>query len=62
MTEPSTREELGISHPVLVGTHHKPGTEWMTSIFFEMKERYVFDLDFSYKSVFSAEVLEPGNL
>ena len=34
----------------------------MTSIFFEMKERYVFDLDFSYKSVFSAEVLEPGNL
>ena len=45
----------GLPHRVLVGTHRKTGTEWMTAAFFKIREHYGIDLDFQYHSQFDPE-------
>lgn len=50
-------ESPGLPHKVLVGTHHKTGTEWMTAVFFRIREHYDIDLDFNFHSRFDPDVL-----
>lgn len=57
-SESQTKPEFsGLPHKLLIGTHHKAGTEWMTAVFFQIKEHYDYDLDFNYHSQFDAKVL-----